>query len=532
MLHRARQASRRLRSTQAAQALNRREALVLAGGLTGVLAGCGSGALQDSGAREFVVVDVPHPTKLDPASNGQVFARMGITETLMDADDQGRPLPKLAAAWTASADQREWRFTLRPGARFHDATPVTPADVVRALDRARARPGVLSLLPIESLTADGDKVIMRLAEPSILPPAVLGHHTTVILAPASFDEADRAIAVLGTGPYRLVDSSEQEITVEHWDGWGGLAPQIKRVRYLSASRAEARGLLSESGQGDLIFGLDPPSAARLRGRSDVSVVDVPTPRGMLLKFNAGHPFLADARARRALSLAIDRQGIASGLLRNAHQPATQMYPPSLSEWHVAALPALRTDPAEARRLLAELGWALGPDGVLVRQGQRFSLELRTYTSTAELPLLATTVQQQFREIGVETTIVIGAPADVPDAHRKGTLQLALVNRSFRLFGDPLAVLMQDFGPEGGDWGAMGWRDPTVVAGLQQLARGAPPDEAQALRADIVRILHDEMPLAPIIYYARSVGVSRRVANVQLDPLERSYRLAMLNWAPR
>jgi peptide/nickel transport system substrate-binding protein len=524
--------SGKLAPSQGLAPVNRREALLLATGLTGLVAGCGPEASVEAHPRELLVVDVPHPTKRDPASNGQVFARMGVTETLLDADDEGRPLPGLAASWTASDDRREWRFTLRPGARFHDGTAVTPADIVRALDRARARPGVLELLQIESVAGEDDQVVLRLREPSILPLAVLSHHTTVILASASFDATDRAIDVLGTGPYRLAESSEQEITVERWDGWSGPRPPIERARYLSASRAEARGLLGESGQGDLIFGLDPASAMRLRARSDVTVVDVQTPRVLLLKFNASHPYLADARARRALSLAIDRQGISSGLFRDLKQPATHLIPPSVSEWRLDDLAPLRTDPAEANRLLQALGWSPGSDGVLVRQGQRFSLELRTYASTPELPLIATAVQQQFRQIGVEVSIVIGTPADVPAAHRDGSLQIALINRTYRLFGDPLAVLLQDFGRDGGDWGAMGWHDPVVVAALEQLARGVEPERAAALRGDIVRTLQAELPMAPVIFYSRTVAVSRRVANVLLDPLERSYRVAKIDWAAR
>jgi peptide/nickel transport system substrate-binding protein len=183
-------------------------------------------------------------------------------------------------------------------------------------------------------------VAVRLRSPSVLALPALAHESTVILAPSAFDAADEVTAVIGTGPYKVKAATEQEVAVESWDGWAGARPRIRRARYLSASRPETRALLAESGQADAVFDLDWPSESRLRGRPELSVMDVPSPRTTVLKVNSGPPFLADVRARRALSLAVDRQGIAKGIFGNPDRAATQLLPAFFPDWRVEGLEPL------------------------------------------------------------------------------------------------------------------------------------------------------------------------------------------------
>lgn len=58
---------------------------------------------------------------------------MGVTETLVDADPDGRLIPSLSTNWTVSEDGLSWNFDLREGAFFHDGTAFTPEIVVNAL---------------------------------------------------------------------------------------------------------------------------------------------------------------------------------------------------------------------------------------------------------------------------------------------------------------------------------------------------------------------------------------------------------------
>lgn len=468
-------------------------------------------------------------TSLDPLRAGYAFTRMQVTETVLDATDDGRPLPGLAASWDISADGLLWRFRLRPGARFHDGRPVLATDLVRTLERARVEPGALALAPMRRLYVDGSDLVIELTDRFAPLPALLAHSSAQVLSPDSY-RADGSVArIIGTGPYRISELAvPQRFDVESVDPEP--APgTVRRASYLSVGRAETRALLSESGQGDLVFGLDPASLDRLRTVPGVTIEGATIPRAIVLLLNAGLPALSDVRARQAISLAIDRRAIARSVLRDPAMAATQLFPPSLAGWHVPDLTPLTTDLERARALLRDLRWTPGSDGVLQRDGVRFALELRSFPDRPELPVLAAVIQEQLRQIGVSASLSIGNSGEIPLGHRDGSLQLGLAARNYAIVPDPTGTLMQDFGPQGGDWGAMHWSEPGVVAALRQLASGAGEGD-DSLRVTVSTALQEQLPVIPIAWYRQTVAVNQRVSGVSIDPLERSYRLTALRWS--
>ncbi|WP_295549274.1 ABC transporter substrate-binding protein [uncultured Pseudacidovorax sp.] len=469
---------------------------------------------------------------LAPAKSGHVFTRLQIAETLTDAQDDGTPLPGLAERWTVSADGLTWRFVLRARARFHDGTAVDAAAVVRCLALARTPPAMLSLAPIEAVEAEGDRTVrIRLARPHGGLPSLLAHSSTLILAPSSVGGQDSVRRIVGSGPYRVASiSPPQLVEAERFDGYDGRHPAIARVRYLAAGRSETRALMAEGGQADLAFGLDPASIARLRLRRQVSLASVTLPRTVMIKLNAGLPALRDVRVRQALSLAIDRVGIARAVLRDPELAATQLFAPTLGGWHDASLPPLQHDPARAARLLTEAGWQRGPDGLRDARGEPLRLAMRTFPDRPELPIIASALQEQWRQLGVAVQVSVGNSGEIPLGHRDGSLQLGLAARNYASVPDPTGTLMQDFGPRGGDWGAMGWQDAALLTALEALAAGTlPSPQRDATRARVADILQAQLPVVPVVWQRQQVAVSRRVTGVSLDPLERSYRLLDMGW---
>lgn len=486
---------------------------------------------------------------LEPATSGHLFSRFGVTQTLVDSDDHGRLLPGLAERWQVSADGLHWRFDIAAGRAFHDGSPVQATAVAAALQRAAGRPGPLAVAPWADIGSHGAQLHVTLKAPFSPLPALLAHSSAAVLAPASFDSRGRVTALIGSGPYRITQlDAPQAFAVQAVSTQAAL--RVAQAHYLSAARAETRALMAEAGQADVAWGLDPASLQRLRQRPALVVHTTTVPRVLLLKLNAAHPALADSRVRQALSLALDRAGIAHGLLRDPALAASQLFPPPLADWHQPTLPPLRHDPAAARALLAQAGF--GPQA----PQRPLRLSLRTFPDRPELPVLAAAIQEQLRQVGVVVDVLIGNSGDVPLRHRDGTLEMALAARQLALVPDPLGVLLQDLGSHltrpgsrpGGDWGAMNWRHPVVDAALQrlpQLAAGrststlpAAPGgteateattEATTLRQALVHTLHTELPLIPVAWYRQTAAVSTRLAGFSIDPLERSYRLHQLSW---
>ena len=472
-------------------------------------------------------------TGLEPSRGGYMFTRMEVAQTLLDADDQGRLLPAIASEWEVSKDGLEWRFFIEQGRLFHDGSPLIAGTVLASLKRALAVPGVLRLARIRSMAVSRGAILVTLAQPYAPLPYLFTHSGTQVLAPSSYGTDGRVLRIVGSGPYRITSISlPQQFDVAFFEQWRGEPPLVRRARYLSVSRAETRTLMVQSGQADLAFTLDPPSIRRLLKQKNVQLVAAPLPRTTFLKLNAGHPLLSDVRVRQAISLALDRDGIARALLRDADLGATQLFPPALALWHQKTMAPLRSDPAAARALLRQAGFIPGADGIARRGGNRFEIILTTFVDRPELPLIATAVQEELRQIGIAVKVVVGNSSDIPAGHRSGALEIGLVARNFGSLPDPVATLADDYGLEGGDWGAMGWHSAALTDALARLASGgvvADSPEAARLRAGIAGQLQQGLPVIPIVWYRQTMAVSRRVTGASIDPFERSYRISALAW---
>jgi len=320
------------------------------------------------------------------------------------------------------------------------------------------------------------------------------------------------------------------MTVRRFDDYWGEAPAIETARYLSASRPETRALLVEAGDADIAVTLDPAGFRRLSDLDGVETKAVPIPRVITAKLNLAHPALEEADARRALSLAIDRAGIAAGILRFPEAAATQLFPPVLAAWHDEGLEPLAHDPEEAARLLEGLGWTPGEDGVLTRDGERFALTLRTFPNRPELPLIAAALQDQWRRIGVDLAVSVGNSSEIPAGHQDGSLEVALYARNYGITPDPVVNVAGDFGAGGGDWGAMNWEAPKVAAAIATASATADPAERAPAIETVAQALQTELPVLPIAWYIHTVAHAADLQGVVVDPLERTYGLSALSRA--
>lgn len=482
-------------------------------------------------ANDPVEVTIAAPwevTSYDIAVSGFAIQKLQVMENLVDADETGTLRPGLAQSWDSSEDALSWRFTLREGVQFHDGTPVDAEGVAAVLRRAWEQPGVLTRAPITDIGADGLDVTFTLDSPFAALPSLLAHATTIIPSPTAFDADGNPIALIGSGPFEVTEfSPPQAVELARNDNYWGEAPTVEKANYLAVGRAETRALMAESGDADLVFTLDPAGFDQLADVDTVRTVAVPIPRVVTLKVNASHPFFADVGARQALSLAIDRSGIATAITRFPEAAAEQLFPPALDRWHSPELPALGHDVDAAKALLADLGWVAGDDGILARDGERFSITLRTFPDRPELPLIAAAVQDMWRAIGVELNVSVSNYSEIPAGHQDGSLHVALYARNYGLTPDPIGTALQDFGRDGGDWGAMGWDAPEVAKALEAIAATTDADARADNIALVAKTLHEELPLIPVVWYTHTASVAAKLQDVVIDPLQRTYGLSAM-----
>ncbi len=467
-------------------------------------------------------------TSLDPSKNGFIFSRMQMLETLVDVDENGLLLPALAKSWQVSDDAKTWTFELRDKVYFHDGSLMDADAVVNSLRIAQGKHGALRTAPVTSIGAvDKSTVAITLSRPYILLGAVLANYANSVLSLDAYGKNGDVLALSGTGPYQLYQfSPPHKLVVDKFEDYWGKKASIPYASYLTGHRAESRVLQARSGQADIVFGLDPASLPSLKRLPNLEVHSNPIPRTIVLKLNSGHPFMKDVNARKALSLAINRQGIAKGILRVPGSEADQLLPTSMSNWHLANVTSkTEAEAGTPESLLASLGWKKNSNGMLEREGVPFHLTIITYADRPELTTVATAIQAQWQAIGIDTKVEVTNSSAIPMGHQDGSLDVALIARNYGFIADPLGVMLSDFGSNGGgDWGAMNWNNEKLSADLMTLEETSDPVKYNKMAQHSAQIIYDERPMIPVSSYVQQTSVNKRVKGFRFDPFERSFYL--------
>ncbi|MBN3561465.1 ABC transporter substrate-binding protein [Aliamphritea spongicola] len=468
---------------------------------------------------------------LDPTRRGYVFQRMQVLETLVNVDAKGNLTPGLASKWEISEDGKAWTFTLQPDVKFHNGSALDATAVVNSLNIARAKPSLMQGAPITGIEVlDPQKMRVNLANPYSPLGAIMANYSTAILAPEAFDAESNVIAVIGTGAFTAYEiAMPHKLVVERFDDYWGKKASIEYASYLTGHRAESRVLQVRSGEGDIVFGLDAASVPALRMLPQVEILRTDLPRVLSIKLNLAHPLLASQSSREALSLAINRHGIASAVLRSPESATAQLLPSYMSDWHIGDTSAAQ-DLERAQSLLMADGWQKNSDGWMEKAGQPFELTLITYADRPELVTVATALQDQWKRIGVKLNVNVTNSSAIPSGHQDGSLEVALIARNYGTIADPLGVLIKDFGnSSGGDWGSMNWSQPAIQASLSQLVQQNDTAKYRQQAQQIAQAIYEDKPLIAIAHYVQHTAVQKDVEGFRFDPYERSYFLNEIKW---
>jgi peptide/nickel transport system substrate-binding protein len=119
-------------------------------------------------------------------------------------------------------------------------------------------------------------------------------------------------------------------------------------------------------------------------------------------FNHQHAFFRDVRVRQAIYHAIDRELMVRTLQKGYGRVVNSPIHPSLWQYN-PALQGYAHDPARARTLLSEAGFAPGPGGVLQRDGRPFRVRY-TFLSEKRYQDQGLMIQQFLRQVGIDVQL--------------------------------------------------------------------------------------------------------------------------------
>ena len=219
------------------------------------------------------------PTQLDPANSiiaGDVYTLDKIFEPLFITSPSGQLTPWLATGHAASADQKTHTFSLRPGVKFSDGTPLTAADVAFSINRARSNSkGPLSFLDsaITSVAAKGpsnrsssrSRRPGRRSSPTSRCSPTRSSRTTSAASPRRQFFANP----VGTGPFLLEGFKPDATTLtlkRNPPYWQSGKPYLDAVEFNYVDDDNQRVLQLRGGQVDVIDSVPPADVASLKSR--------------------------------------------------------------------------------------------------------------------------------------------------------------------------------------------------------------------------------------------------------------------------
>ena len=175
-----------------------------------------------------------------------------------------------------------------------------------------------------------------------------------------------------------------------------------------SGRGRCGGLL-QAGQADVIGAIPPENVAQLRSDPSVEVVAKPALRTFGFAFNLNRKYFQDVRVRQAFNYAVNRAAIIKAIFKDFATPIDSPLSPYTTGYAPAG--SYPNDPEKAKALLAQAGWAPGPDGILRKGDQRLDIMVLTPTGMLPKDIEVTQAFQNFlRVIGVRATINRVEPA--------------------------------------------------------------------------------------------------------------------------
>ena len=312
------------------------------------------------------------PTWFDPAENIQQtpFMILLATHDALVKPMPGKSMaPSLAESWSASTDGLVYEFKLRTGVKFHNGEPVTAEDVKFSFERYR---GMFAKTLKERVAAveipDPGRVRFRLKQP--WPDFMTFYGTRASgagwIVPKKYlekvgDDGYKK-APIGAGPYRFVSFSPGvELVLEAFEQYWRKMPHVKRLVFRVIPDHATRLAALKRGDVDVVYLISGELAGEVRRTPGLTLKAVfPSNHWLILadQWDPKSPW-HDKRVRLAANLALDRHTLNDAATLGLSKITGSIVPSSFDFYWPA--PAYPHDPARARRLLAEAGYANGFD---------------------------------------------------------------------------------------------------------------------------------------------------------------------------
>jgi peptide/nickel transport system substrate-binding protein len=389
-----------------------------------------------------------------------------VLEPLAGFDENGVVFPRLAAEIPTlenggvAADLTSITWKLAPGLLWSDGTPVTSADVLFTHEYCTHPEGGCAQLSkfggIKTIEAVDDLTVkITFESPKANPYTAFVGATSPVLQKAQFANCLGAAAAtctdqnfnpIGTGPFVVTDFKVNDVVslAANPNYRDPAKPAFATVTLKGGGDAEsAARAVMETGEIDYAWNtqinpeLQEEMAAAGKGvfisafgglveriETNLTNPSADLPEAERSTIKQPHPFLSDAKVRKALSIAIDRQALVDIGYGQAGRP-TCNYVPAPADFASDNTECLTQNLDGAKALLDEAGWTDSDgDGVRDKDGVKLSITYQTTVNPIRQDFQAL-VKGWWNEIGVEVElkqidpgVFFGGDAASPDTYQK------------------------------------------------------------------------------------------------------------------
>jgi peptide/nickel transport system substrate-binding protein len=377
-------------------------------------------ATNAGSAGQVVVFQGVDANTLDPSFRNStpefnINAHVFSTMTWRDAKSL-KVIPEFVQEWKL-VDDLTWEFKVQQGAKFHDGTSIDAEAVAFSLTRFAkktigGKPTIqgtfTNLTGFESATpVDASTVRMKTTAPAAIVPDLLA--ALEVVPPSQYaDESEANLAKVatkpvGSGAYKLAEwVKDDHVTLEVFDGFWGPKPAFKTVIVKPVPELSTRVLALQNGEADVIVNVAPDQAAVVDKSERGRISKVAGGRNIFVGLRNDRPQLTDPRVRQALNYAFNFDAVNRALLNGAGTRTKTILNPPHEPSDAKPYPY---DLDKAKSLMTEAGWSPGSDGVLQKDGQKFSIVMDApsgrYIKDKEI---AQAIQQDLERLGVQVEL--------------------------------------------------------------------------------------------------------------------------------
>jgi peptide/nickel transport system substrate-binding protein len=288
-----------------------------------------------------------------------------------------------------------------------------------------------------------------------------------------------------------------------WWGWEGKAPPIERVVWRPIPDDFARVSALERGEVDIITNVSPEQVKGIQDGQGTRILTIPSTRTVIFSMNASQPPLSDKRVRQALHYAVD----AASIVRNLFGGQGKLMSGMLADTDFGYNPNLKPypyDPAKAKQLLAEAGYAAGID---------VTLYCGSGTMVNDKQLLEV-IADMWSQVGIRAKVQMIEMSQRSKMNNERTLPA-----NSMLLTTPQSTLLD---ADGSVWRLM---HPTGLWGkywagnqpggrffelMEQARTSLDQSRRKALYTEATQILHEEKPFLELFQEVLIYGTSKRV----------------------